>query len=233
MEYSLDIAQFVIEHIISVLGGAGLLITALSAYLGKVWSNRALVREKNKLEASLLELKNRHALELKNIEQLLKLEILKRDQFHQISKQTFESVFEKKIEIYNALLNFKVEFYKFNNENHDFEEPTAEYHTLFKKCRKIIESNQLYISEDLSAAYNNWYTKALPYLKRANIDGFDAYENRDGDNEGNCVWVAQSPIFSEMNENTANEMNKILAQIERDISVFRTNIEAPMLALKT
>jgi hypothetical protein len=234
MEHPVGLSQYVIEHILSVLGGAGLVITALSAYLGKLLSNRSLMREKNRLETSLLELKSRHALELSNLGRELKLEILKKDQFHQISKQTFELIFEKKIEIYNSLLNFKVEFLKLTNESHvvEVEDPTPEYHSLFMKCRKIIELNKLYISEALSVSYDAWYIKAAPYLKRANVNGYTVYECSDPE-DWSAVWEAQQPAFSEMTENTIDEMKEMLSQIEKDISLLRANIEAPMLLLKT
>ena len=72
-------SQFVIEHIISVLGGAGLLITGLATYLGKHWADKALLQEKSKLEGNI-----------KLLEKDLRLELTKRDQYHQISQSTFE-----------------------------------------------------------------------------------------------------------------------------------------------
>ncbi len=89
--------EFVTNNIIEVLGGASVLITSLSVYLGKLLAGISLVREKGIIESKLQAQKDEHSIEMKSIENKLQLEMAKQDQYHQISKTTFEKIFETKI----------------------------------------------------------------------------------------------------------------------------------------
>ena len=95
----MNFTQLVIENIIAVLGGGTLLITALSSWLGSLWSKRILMNEKTELE-----------LKIKEIEQSLKIEALRHDYQFQLSKSTYEMIFNKKINAYSELLSLKNKF---------------------------------------------------------------------------------------------------------------------------
>jgi len=67
--------QFVLDHIISVLGGAGVLVTGLATYLGKYWSNKLLIKEKARFADELQKTKNEHENSIKLLEKDLQLEL--------------------------------------------------------------------------------------------------------------------------------------------------------------
>ena len=71
-------SQFVIEHIISVLGGAGIVITGLASYLGKSLADRSLLKEKAALESGLQNARNEHQTSIKMLEKDLQLELIKK-----------------------------------------------------------------------------------------------------------------------------------------------------------
>jgi hypothetical protein len=230
---TLSATEFVTNNIIEVLGGASLLITSLSAYLGKLLAGKSLEREKGFIAKNLQLQKEAHSLEMKNIENKLQLEMVKQDQFHQISKTTFEKIFETKIDIYTNLLTLKIYFNKFYKESHDLEvgedDPTDHFYSLFMKCREMLESNKLYISSELSNKYDQWHTKALPYLKQANVEGYHAHGMAYTERENwENVWEAQAPIFSKMIGESFTEMLGIFEQIDRDIALIRENINSPI-----
>ena len=120
--------QFFLDHIISVLGGAGVVVTSLSAYLGKLLADRSLMREKASLTRDLQSQKDKHSLEIKVLEHDLQLELSKKDQFNQISKSTYENLFNRKISVYSDLLKLKTDYDKFVNESGSFEciDPTTD-----------------------------------------------------------------------------------------------------------
>lgn len=220
--------EFVTNNLIEVLGGAGVLITGLSTFLGKHWAGKSLEREKGIIAKDLQVQKESHSLYMKEIESRLQLEMVKRDQFHQISKTTFEKIFETKIEIYTNLFNLKIDFNKFYKESHDLEvgveDPTDHFYSLFMRCREMLESNKLYISPELSNKYDEWHDKALPYLKEANIEGYHAHGMAYTEQENwQNIWEAQAPIFSKMITETFTEMLEIFKQLDSDIALIREN----------
>ena len=225
--------EFVTNNIIEVLGGAGVLITSLSAFLGKLLAGRTLQRERGVITSELQSQKDIHSLEITNIENKLQLEMMKQNQFHQISKTTFEKIFETKVEIYTNLLNLKIDFNKFYKESHELKvgehDPTEHIYAMFMKCREMLESNKLYISPELSNKYDLWYSKALPLLQEANVEGYHAHgmayterENRQN------ICDAQNPIFAQMTIETLAEMLDIFVQVDRDIALLREHIDSPI-----
>jgi len=208
-------SQFVIEHIISVLGGGGVLITGLATYLGKFWADKSLLQEKSKLEG-----------DIKLLEKDLQLELTKRDQYHQISKPTFEKLFDKKIKIYTRLLTICLAYKKFScesgfNKIFDYQFDSAlEYVNLMKK---EIEDNRLYVSEALVKKFNSWYLKASEYYRDLEIKEIEVQQNvgLDGEYIHEKVSKAQEETIRQMLTKTDTELNEVFLQIEVDASEFR------------
>lgn len=103
----MELSTYVLNNIIEVLGGAGVIITSLAAFLGRVLSKRIIETEKALLQQQLEKIKSEHAKDIELLKSNLQLELVKRDQFHQISKNTFEKLFNKKIKIYTRLILIK------------------------------------------------------------------------------------------------------------------------------
>ena len=223
-------SQFVINNIITTLGGTAVIVTGLSTYLGKLFADRSLMREKATLDRELQYLKDTHTKEIKLIEAELQLELTKKDQFHQISKTTYEKIFETKISVYTSLLDLKVRFYSFCHESHvtEADDPTYDFYALFNECRKNIESNKLYVSKELSEKFDVWRDKASPYLKEANLEGYNIHEASSGRPDSyQDIIDAQNPIYSKMIMETMNEMNAIFDQVDIDIACIRNKIDNP------
>jgi hypothetical protein len=222
-------SQFVIEHIFSVLGGAGVVVTGLSAYLGKFLADKSLLREKSALETVIKNTQNEHQTSIKLLEKELKLELVKKDQFHQISKSTFENIFNKKIDVYSSLLIIKTNYDKFRYEDGSFEfiDPTYDFLSHFKLFRKSIEENRLYISNDLSDKYDDWYLEAALYFRQLEETEFNIQAHAGGtDNRvvNEEVWEAQEPINQNLVNNTIEKMALIIKQIELDVRKIRESV---------
>jgi hypothetical protein len=87
--------------------------------------------------------------EIETLKNELKTKITKLEHFHQISQDTYQRLFDKKITIYELLINEKIEYLKIINEDemfeiHDF--PTIVYYNFFIKVRNIIDTPILKIS---------------------------------------------------------------------------------------
>ncbi|MUL04314.1 hypothetical protein GNP89_19305 [Aliivibrio fischeri] len=222
--------QFVLDHIISVLGGAGVVVTSLSAYLGKLLADRSLMREKASLTRDLQSQKDKHSLEIKLLERELQLELSKKDQFHQISKSTYENLFNRKISVYSDLLKLKTDYDKFVNESGSFEyiDPTTDFLSHFNLFKAKIEDNRLYISNELSTVFDDWYKEAAPYFQRIEEEEVSYYasssmhEGRDVDPQ--LIWERQEPIIRELVSQTIFKMTDVIKQIDKDVSEIRTSM---------
>lgn len=223
-------SQYVIENILGVLGGAGVLITGLSTFLGKLWSDKSLLREKARLTSELKEIENRHSMAIQLLEKELQLELIKKDQFHQISKTTYEKLFDKKIKIYSDLLQLKTDYDRFKNESGTFEyiDPTEDFLSHFKLFKEKIEENRLYISNEISDRFDEWYKQAAPYFQRIEEVAISAYAEPkfiagvESSPEG--IWEDQEPIIRELISDTFEKMSLVISQIETDVKEIKRNI---------
>lgn len=224
-------SSFVIENILGVLGGGGAFVVGLSSLLGKVWSNRALLRERAKIDVQMQNMRGAHDRAMDLLEKDFQIDQLKRDQFHQISKKTYEEVFNKKISLYSELSAVKNDFGRFVGESamSEVDDPTDNLCSFYLKAKRIIEDNRMYVTGRLSEKYLVWYKKAAPYLKKAQLAGYDAHGRADDEfeNEEN-IMAAKNPILSEMVLDTQHEMQEIFSQIDRDIDQIRAQIEEPL-----
>ncbi len=94
----------------------------------------------------------------------------------------------------------------------------------------MLESNKLYISSELSNKYDFWHSKALPFLKEANVEGYHAHGKAYTEHENwKNIWAAQAPIFSKMISESLSEMLDIFEQIDRDIALIRDSIDSPIV----
>lgn len=215
----MELTQFILNHLLSVLGGLSVIITGLSAFLGKTLSERIILKEKANISR-----------ELKILEREIQLDIKSKELFSQISSETYKKIFEKKIEIYSSLLTSKNNYIQFDKESHipEVDDPTNDYYRLYVDFRKIIENNKLYISNNLSNAYENWYIQASPYLKEAKIKGYQTYGNTHCNNDIDRdfeVELAQNQKISEMIIKTKDDMEIFIKQIDTDVAEIRLTIE--------
>ncbi|GHY31351.1 hypothetical protein VCSRO22_3630 [Vibrio cholerae] len=67
----MQMSQLVIENIVSVLGGASVVVIGLSSWLGSLWSKRILNQEKLRMDKELQQLKDSNLANLKSMEREL------------------------------------------------------------------------------------------------------------------------------------------------------------------
>lgn len=223
-------AQFVLDNIITVLGGAGVVVTSLSTYLGKRWADSALIKEKAKFETELKTIDNNHSMAIQLLEKDLQLEINKKDQFHQISKATYENLFNKKITVYTQLLKLKTDFDHFQYENGRFEyiDPTNDILSHFTLFKEKIENNRLYISNELSDKYDQWYKQASPFYQQLESTEMEIHVHAQPDTDPEAltqdVWHAQYPILEKLVNESYEKMSVVIKQIEIDVKAIKNSM---------
>jgi len=153
--------------------------------------------------------------------------------YHAISKATLEKAFQKKIEVYEQLLEKVNNRSRFINENPIHDEPDSEEQHLsyFLSVIRIIENNRLYITSDLASKHEAWYQAARQYIKASNDSEHEAWQQSYGTDEDRAAaYYAGLPDMLTMMEQTKTEFECLLKCIDQDIRQIRYSLEQPMKA---
>ena len=184
------------------------------------------MREKAALEKQTQE-------SLKRVEAEFQLELLKKDQLHQISKPTFEAIFNKKIELYSELLSICIGIRQYLDEGDYSGKDDRERELFYFQCKikTLIGSHRLYVSNDLFAKYSIWHYRCLPHLKDINWVDYaresPKYPGSIMDDVG--VYIHQSPLIEKLVNSTHDSFLEVISQIEKDIDLLRNSIDLPIL----
>jgi hypothetical protein len=151
--------------------------------------------------------------------------------YHAISKETLGRAFQKKIEVYEQLLESVNKRARFINENPVHDEPDSEedYLSCFLSIITIIENNSLYITSDLASKYDSWYQSAKPYIKASNDSEYEEWQHSFGtDEDREAAYYAGLPDKLTMMQETETEFQDLLKCIDQDIRDIRSSLERPM-----
>lgn len=92
----------------------------------------------------------------------------------------------------------------------------------YASLRKLMIKNQLYLSNELEKAFSKLRIKAARYTKEADMAEVYAI------GAGAEPWEAsdqRSPVHDKLATETSKLMNKVMKQIEIDVSKLRSRIE--------
>jgi hypothetical protein len=145
------------QELIISWGGNAILV-GLIAYLGKIYLERIGREEQAAIDERLKRLEQDH-------EKLL----TKNEHFHQISQQTYQKLFDKKVDTYNKLLNISMKF----REHKDLVIPNiyansgqgiaiahgvilTKYGETYKEFTDLLDNNLSLVSAELVKKYFEW-----------------------------------------------------------------------------
>lgn len=212
------------------LGG---IIIGLSGLFGKFLSNRLIEGYKTKSLIEIEELKNDYHQELRSLNERFQLNLLKVENQLQISKSTYELLFDKKVSTYKALVELRLKYFRYKNESALVEEDPADtietFYTYFVQCKTLIEDNALYISPELSIQYDKWMNEAIKCFKQESTDGLEVH-GQAYTNEENAMNVhnAQFPARNALVNNTQELMESIFEQVNTDLRIIRNVSNRPL-----
>lgn len=198
----------------SLVGEIGIafgILYGLSAWLGKIWADRLMAKEKFA-----------HDQELEKLRKILETKIKEMEHSHQISQNTYQNLFEKKIEIYQLLIKEKVEYRRVLNEDPRYKyegNPKSFYYKTFNNFKNIIAENKLYVSDELAEKYDVLYAKILPNMNKLAKDEF--YDDIYGESSS----LVNDSIYDEIYSETSEDMNALLDQIDKDSNIIKMKID--------
>lgn len=210
------------QQLLGTLAGNTLLI-GLAGFLGKIYIERIARNE----QASIDTVARHDTAELQKQMDKLKQEhekiLVKDEHFHQISQETYQRLFEFKIEVYKELNKLKLEYevpIPYDTNQIDFKNIDNRDLLTFRKFQKIIAyigNKAVYITPNLHEKVDNFKTKTAKKIH--DIEDYIYFHSdlvsdpEDADNLSKYEAVEYSKLFEE----TTIERLEVIKQINYDI----------------
>ena len=217
-------------------GGAtiGVVVFALSRWLGSVWEKRInqlegarLAIETLREKATIDSVARDHTKELQEQLDLLKQEheklLVKDEHFHQISQKTYQDLFELKIETYKELNELKLKYeipILYDTDQLDYKGIDNRNLLYFEKFNNIINhvnSKAIYITPNLQEKVNAF--KSQTSTKIHEIEdwiNFHSGEVSDS-NDAHVIDEYKANEYSQLYKKTTTSRSIIVEQINEDI----------------
>lgn len=225
--------DLIIGSFTSLIGaGAGIsvVIFALSRWLGSVWKERIERLEEARItieniqeQAHIDTIAREHTTDLekrlKFIEQDHERRSVEEEHFHQISQETYQKLFEKKIDVYTELSTLLNNYYTNGVNERDsmsikYMNP-YEHFDKFELLSKFILKNALYVSPELNKLNYRWHMKCISKINevRASTILFNSMEEVNSSK----VKQEENKIYGEFYNDTKDEIYGINEQLKEDI----------------
>jgi len=187
-------------------------------YFRKKAENLATKEDIADITQKVEEVKTEYLIKIEHVKAELKESEKQTEHFHQISQSTYQKLFEKKIEVYQMLINENI---KYENEN---SKANIEFHTeygaidgdfypyysYFIRVQNIVKKYRLYISNKLSDYFNE-----IPSSSLFNID------MGENNQDGSAMQEGYMKLYKESNK----AFEKFWEQLNEDIKIIRKKID--------
>lgn len=128
--------------IIASLGGGGLIVVALSSWLGKIWADKMLNNYKAELDKELEDIKSRHASEIEKYKSELEKA---RSDYQRYSGRKFEIIEET----WSAMFSISDELKPYNRNSDDYSQYLLNLINIVSKYMTVINRNSLYFDDEI------------------------------------------------------------------------------------
>lgn len=213
----------ILKAILTTLGGASVIVFGFAHFLGKAWIDRIAKQTMAKYDKELAILKSQHELVFQEFKQKAEFELKDLEHFGGISKDVYQEFFKSRISTYIKLLEIKNAYISDMREEFITEETESwgtAYHSIYVRFKKVITEQQLYISNELDKVFHELRMKACEYIKEA--DMAEAYAMGAGSKHPE---EASEDALNKLVSETSNLMNKVIKQIDADVSKLRSRID--------
>lgn len=210
---------------LSSVGGASLVVGGLGAFLGNVWADRIKQSTLAKFQEELAILSARHTRELEGFKAKAAAALKEREAFAGFSSEFYQDFLAKRVEVYRQLLRLENEYRKEMDESFlrlEFEDWHEQHARMYKALRECVTQNELYVSNEAEAAFQNLRVAIAPSLNEA--DRAEAFAmGVNGDFEG--VIDARRKHEQEALTETSALMKAFFEQVRKDVAKVRSRIE--------
>ena len=203
--------------------GGNAILGGLVIYLGKIYLERIGRNE----QASIDE-------RLKSLEQDHEKMLAKEEHFHQISQQTYQKIFDRKISVYDELLSLTMSFEKITHPNFSsVDQATTESRVgygllltgVFTELSKFYSAIDKLISKNITVISSELYEEHLTWLIHFRAE-FDSYNKERLDNHLNEIGKAVVSQLSSDSEQIKEMLDKIQedSNKETELHIIKGNL---------
>jgi len=214
---------FAAEFLTSI-GGATIILFALSKYLGNVWAERIARQTIHKFEVEIQALRSSSETALEQVRALNQLNREERNSFHQLSQKTYQDFFEKRLHTYKNLLALQHKYITETGEDflvEDIESWGDAYLSHYKALNDSIGEQQLYISADLDDKFsllrdkhNEIYRtneREVAYMQNAPEQGELASQLN------NSLYGETYDLYEDFREQLKEDVKRLRSRIDLDM----------------
>ncbi len=242
-----------LSEVLLPYGGTSVVVGALSSYLGKIISTNIINGELAKQKLNLENLKSENTMKLEevkqeyshkvenlkiesarnieNVKNELQKEIMKHEVYTSISKDKYQELFQKRIELYEGLISLKNEIDDSildNAENFEFQDDDPKPFTkMVVKINKASRENPMLMSNELAKLSSELYTKSSRVLSNAKVSVAYAEQSVHGQDGNNYEVIvdAEENELRKMHRECGEVYNEWFEQLEKDVSRIRSTLD--------
>lgn len=242
-----------LSEVLLPYGGTSVVVTGLAAYLGKIISTNIINGELAKQKLDLEKLKSENSLKLEslkqeynhhienlkvesarnieNVKNELQKEIMKHEVYTSISKDKYQELFQKRIELYGNLINLKNEIDDSILENAEYfefqDDDPKPFTRMVEKINKASRENPMLMSNELAKLSSDLYNKSSRVFSDAKVSAMYAEQSIYGqeDSHYEVVIDAEDNELRKMYRECGDLYNEWFDQLERDVSRIRSILD--------
>jgi hypothetical protein len=205
-------------QIITSLGGGAVIAGAIFHFSGKMWADK-ITRDSiaaHSLELEQLRISNKRELDVLNA--IIQEHSSDKGVYYQISSETYQSLFKKRIIAYDRILNIIDKYTTESFENcitDETEKWRSAYYNAYIGIRKVMIENSIVISNDLSKKFDLLRASSAKFIKDAAY--IEVFIQPDPSDEEEAV----EKIYMQFAHETSSLMNGFIDQVNSDVSKMR------------
>lgn len=242
----------IIRLVLIPFGGVSVVLVAMVGWLAHISTRRIVEGElaKNKLQLESFKsesskelqhvkdtgakeieaLKNQYTADIERIKAQLQSEFLKYETYTSISKEIYQGLFSKRVEVYGQLLNLKKEIDQSIVDNADFleihDDDPSQFTNAVKRIGDASQENPMVLSNELAALSAELVEKSNRVFSNAKVQSFyvDAH-NYDTNYVHEIVMEAENDALRKMFSECGDVYERWFVQLNDDVSKIRSVLD--------
>ncbi|MDT3334657.1 hypothetical protein Q4Q49_05040 [Shewanella sp. SP1S1-7] len=242
----------IVKLVLLPLGGVSVVLVAMVGWLAHISTKRIIQGELTKHQLQLESfksesskelqhvkdigakdieaLKNQYTADIERIKAQLQSEFLKYETYTTISKEIYQGLFAKRVEVYGQLLNLKKEIDQSIVDNAEFleihdDDPTP-FTNAVKKIGNASHENPMVLSNKLAALSAELVEKSNSVFSNAKVQSFYAEaHNHDAKYMHEIVMEAENDALRKMFTECGDVYERWFVQLNDDVSKVRSVLD--------
>jgi len=247
-----DVAEF-IRLMVLPFGGISIVLVGLAAWMGNIYSKRIINGElaahklslegfkvQTKLEVEAL--KNSHGMQVEGLKKdtSLQVEGLRNeiqkdlkiyDLYTSLSKEKFQDMFERRINVYQDLLVLKNEIEKSRNEDiqgHFFGQTSQSFAEEIKRINAATRKDSMLVSNELATLSEELFNESSKIFVQAGVKSTfleDFNEAFEAGKAEQFAWEAEEAELDNLYSKCGNLYGAWFTQLEKDVARIRKTLD--------